>query len=126
MWCRQYGGDGYVVARLAHQHGLDVKVYYLGNRNQLKGPAKNAHDSCVAAAVPLESLTALQGQYPEPESLAPLFNNSDVIVDALLGIGLQGEVRDDLLSIIEALNVLATPVLAVDTPSGLDVDTGVC
>jgi len=118
------GGDGYVVARLAHQHGLDVKVYYLGNRIQLKGPAKNAHDSCMAAAVPLESLTALQGQYPEPESLAPLFNDTDVIVDALLGIGLQGEVRDDLIPIIDALNLLATPVLAIDTPSGLDVDTG--
>ena len=118
------GGDGYVVARLAHQHGLDVKIYYLGNRNQLQGPAKQAQEASVSAAVPLDSLTALLGQYPKPEDLLTVFSGADVIVDAMLGIGLQGEVRDDYATTICALNLLDVPVLSLDTPSGLDVDTG--
>ena len=118
------GGDGYVIARLAHQHGLNVKIYYLGDRNQLQGPAAMAHQACLAAAVPIESLTTLLGQDSNLEQLVTCLNQSDLLVDAMLGIGLQGEVRAEVASVIEALNATTKPVLAIDTPSGLDVDTG--
>ena len=48
----------------------------------------------------------------------------DVIVDAVLGIGVKGVVRDDALNAIQRLNQSEAPVLAIDVPSGLDADTG--
>ena len=47
-----------------------------------------------------------------------------MVVDALFGTGLQGPVRGDYRVLIEAINSLEIPVLAVDIPSGLDCDTG--
>src|SRR5262249_18444382 len=48
----------------------------------------------------------------------------EVIVDALLGTGLKGPVRDDLAEVIRAINSSGTPVFALDVPSGLDSDSG--
>jgi NAD(P)H-hydrate epimerase len=50
--------------------------------------------------------------------------DADLIVDALFGTGLRGELKAEYRAIIEAINDLAKPVLAVDIPSGLDCDTG--
>lgn len=49
---------------------------------------------------------------------------ADVIVDGLLGIGLNGEVREPYVTVIHAINAAGAPVVAVDVPSGLG--TGVC
>ena len=51
-------------------------------------------------------------------------SGADLAVDALLGTGITGEVREPFASAIEPMNNLGSPVLAVDVPSGLDCDTG--
>jgi len=48
----------------------------------------------------------------------------DLLIDAMLGTGAQGQVKEPFLTAIELLNRSRTPVLAVDVPSGLDCDTG--
>ena len=47
-----------------------------------------------------------------------------MIVDALFGTGLTGQLRDDYIQLIECINACDCPVLAVDIPSGLDCDNG--
>jgi NAD(P)H-hydrate epimerase len=47
-----------------------------------------------------------------------------LLVDAIFGTGLRGEVLPSHANLIEAINGLAVPILAVDIPSGLDCDTG--
>ena len=47
-----------------------------------------------------------------------------MIVDALFGTGLHGPLREDYRTLIDAINALGRPILAVDIPSGLDCDTG--
>ena len=47
-----------------------------------------------------------------------------MVVDALFGTGLQGPLREGYRRLVEAINTLDAPVLAVDIPSGLDCDTG--
>jgi NAD(P)H-hydrate epimerase len=49
---------------------------------------------------------------------------ADVVIDALLGTGFQGELRPDAATLIERMNEVAAPVVAVDLPSGVDASTG--
>jgi len=106
------GGDGYVVARYALAEGLQVSVRYVGDIKQLKNEALNAYNACKEAGVEIKPFD------PE-EVIMP-----DVLVDALLGIGLQGRLRPEMLSAIDAMNEIPAPVLSLDTPSGLNVNDG--
>jgi NAD(P)H-hydrate epimerase len=106
------GGDGYVIARLAQEQGLDVSVLQVGDAARLGGDA-------LAALQRLHGVDVSPANYDEQD-----LDDYDVLVDALLGTGLSGEVRSPFMLAINAINDSNTPVLAVDCPSGLDVDTG--
>ena len=106
------GGDGFVVARLAKQAGLDVSVMQIGDVNRLQGDA-------LAAYQRLQSVDIVPVDFNRTTLL-----RSDVIVDAILGIGLQGEVSADKQEIIRTINLVARPVMALDIPSGLNADSG--
>lgn len=106
------GGDGYVLARLAHADDMDVKVYHLGHLGKLPKAASIAAKACQAAGVDVQPFTA------------DVELEADVVVDAILGIGLNGDVRGEALAAIEAVNASLSPVFSIDIPSGLDADTG--
>ncbi|MCS3902386.1 NAD(P)H-hydrate epimerase [Methylohalomonas lacus] len=106
------GGDGFVIARLAQADGLDVRLISKAAATDLHGAARQAWNAAMAAGVPVR-----------PFSTAELAA-ADVIVDALLGTGLDREVRGELGDWIAAVNAAAAPVLAVDIPSGLHADSG--
>lgn len=106
------GGDGYVIARLAAEAGLEVGVLQVGDPQRLQGDALRARrllDATSVVVLPFD-VRAL--------------SDADLIVDALLGTGLKGEPRGEWREAIEAINSADKPVLAVDIPSGLDADTG--
>ncbi|OWJ98470.1 bifunctional ADP-dependent NAD(P)H-hydrate dehydratase/NAD(P)H-hydrate epimerase [Pseudomonas sp. A46] len=104
-------GDGYLVAALAQRAGWRVRVLALSAPDALMGDAALARDEALAADV-----------RPQPWSeCAPL---EGVVLDALLGTGLAGAVREPYAQAIRLLNASALPVLAVDIPSGLCADTG--
>jgi hydroxyethylthiazole kinase-like uncharacterized protein yjeF len=105
-------GDGYVIARLAHEQGLNVSVFQVGDADKLPGDA-------LAALQRLLGMDVSPLAYQE-QSLS----DYDVIVDAMLGTGLSGDVRKNFMLAINAVNQAARPVLAVDVPSGLNADTG--
>jgi len=107
------GGDGYIVARLARESGLTVTLWQLGQAERLSGDAALARDAWLASGGKI-----LQ---PQPEVPASV----EVIVDALLGTGLKGKVREDNAELISLINQSKRPVIAVDVPSGLCADTGV-
>jgi len=105
-------GDGYVLARFAHTQGMQVKVRHLGELSDLKGAAKQAADACLSAGVEVRPFNV-------DETIT-----ADVLVDALLGIGLSGEVRTEYATVITKINDAPIPVLAIDIPSGLQADSG--
>jgi NAD(P)H-hydrate epimerase len=106
------GGDGFVIARELHRSGLDVAV--LATKGEYEGdPATN-----------LEILRNLGVRFIAQEDLDAELGTSDLVVDALLGTGFSGEVREKEAGIIEQLNFAPAPVLAVDVPSGVDGTTG--
>ncbi len=106
------GGDGYVLARLARAAGLAVTVRAGSPADRLRGDARQAAEDWLAAGGEVLART--------PEQIA----NAEIIVDALLGTGLQGAVREDAANLIREINASGRPVLALDVPSGLDSDTG--
>ncbi|MEE8059547.1 MAG: NAD(P)H-hydrate dehydratase [Pseudomonadales bacterium] len=106
------GGDGYVIATLARQHGIDIEVIQCGDAAKINGDALQARQLAEQDGV---SIAAFNGE---------LTVASGVIVDALLGTGLSGEVRGVPAQAIAAINRLGLPVVAIDIPSGLCSDTG--
>ncbi len=106
------GGDGYVVARLAQENDKNVRLLQVGDHSKLKGDAKSsalkAHEA---------------GVHSEPFA-ADKLEHADLIIDALLGTGLDRDVTGDYLEAVKAINEAPAPVLAIDIPSGLNADTG--
>ncbi len=104
-------GDGFLIAALALRAGRRVRVLAVGDTGQLQGDAARAFAEAQAAGVhvlPWTSGNELAG----------------ILVDALLGTGVSGDVREPYASVIHAMNASGLPVLAVDLPSGLCADTG--
>ncbi len=107
------GGDGYVIATLARQHGIPVRVVQCGDAGKIKGDALQARQHALQDGVEIIDFS---------DALEPV--TTGVIVDALLGTGLSGDVRGAPAAAIQWVNVSSCPVLAVDIPSGLCSDTG--
>jgi NAD(P)H-hydrate epimerase len=105
------GGDAYVVARLARTAGLEVRVLQLGNVDGIRGDAATSLQRYVEA-----------GGDHQPFQRLP--RRTDVIVDGLLGTGLDRPVEGGFAQAIEAANDHSAPVVALDIPSGLSADTG--
>ena len=112
------GGDGYVVARLALLAGYETRVLLVADPDDITGDA----------AVFLQAYRNLGGEVKSvrdeqaaAEAVAGLANCA-VLVDALLGTGVKGEVRGPIRAAIEAWPAVST--IAVDLPSGLNADTG--
>lgn len=106
------GGDGYVVARLALIEGFNVRLVQHGTANKLSGDAATARDEYIKAG----GLVS--------EEIGTFASLSTVIIDALLGTGLKGEVRQSTATLIHDVNSTNSPVIAIDIPSGLCSDTG--
>jgi NAD(P)H-hydrate epimerase len=105
------GGDGFVVARLALQAGLAVRVLQLGDRDRLRGDA----------ALNARRFAELGGDW---QAFGGLPQHTNVIVDGIFGTGLERAVSGDWAAAVDAINGHAAPVLALDIPSGLHADSG--
>ena len=101
-------GDGYVIARLARQAGVEVTVAALGDPIRLSGAAGRAYGEFIqtgGVAVPFD---------------AGLLNAADLVVDALLGTGLDRPLQTTYLDAVETVSQTPAPIVAVDIPSGLN------
>lgn len=105
------GGDGFVVARLALQDGVAVRVLQLGDPNKITGDAKHNADAFMA-----------QGGELIPYQTVP--EQTEVLVDGVFGTGLEREVTGLWAEALAAMNEHWAPVLALDIPSGLHSDSG--
>lgn len=112
-------GDGYLLASLAVQHGLEVKCLVLIDPAKLQGDARTAWQQASAQQVKIRLATQLTDT-----ELAAWLQQADVTVDAMLGTGLQGAPRAPFARVIALCNQTAAAVLAVDVPSGLNATSG--
>ncbi len=114
------GGDGFVVARYLANAGTPVAVFLLGRRDQVGGDARVNLE--ILAHQGLEVVEVLEES--QLQAALDRLARAGLIVDALLGTGLNSPVTGLLASLIHRVNHLKRAVLAVDLPSGLSADTG--
>lgn len=103
------GGDGWVAARALHR--LDVPVFVAPAPGEPSPLNRRMADLAQA-----EGVRSLDPDGPWPQV--------QVAVDALLGTGARGVLRAPIRSLVERLNDLSVPILAVDGPTGIDLATG--
>jgi hydroxyethylthiazole kinase-like uncharacterized protein yjeF len=104
------GGDGLVAARFLRGEDREVDVLAVGDLAESRGDAR-------------ANLDALAGEPPIPFDPARVADAA-LVLDAVLGTGFAGDVREPARSAIEAMSGAAAPVLAVDVPSGVDASSG--
>jgi yjeF C-terminal region, hydroxyethylthiazole kinase-related/yjeF N-terminal region len=106
------GGDGYVVARLAQAAGISVTLLAQESDKPLPEEACAAREAWLGAG----------GVIHDTHTVWP--NHIDLIIDALLGTGLQSAPRENIARLIELINLHPAPTVALDIPSGLNAQTG--
>jgi NAD(P)H-hydrate epimerase len=115
------GGDGYVVARHLINQGIHVSVVLCGDKDKVKGDARINLD--ILQALQMEVTNIDLEQAGLAQRIKALARESHLIVDALFGTGLRGTLRAPYMDLINGINDLGLPIVAVDIPSGLDCDT---
>lgn len=106
------GGDAFILARLLHELGLQASIFQVGDARRIRGDAHTALQRAQDAGVEYQPMGPLETQ------------RFELLVDGMLGTGLNGEVVHQWADAIDLLNTYPCPVLALDIPSGLHADNG--
>ena len=106
------GGDGFVIAREFHRAGAEVAVF--ATKEEYEGDPKTN----------LDILSNLGVRFIGQDEYENELQKADLVVDALLGTGFAGEVREKEAGFIEKMNAAEVSIVAVDVPSGVDASTG--
>ena len=110
------GGDGAAAARFLAERGLETRAFLVGSRERMTADTRLMEERLAQAGLALEDW--------QTEEQKDWCACADLILDALLGVGLRGEVRPGVKETILWLDSLDKPVLAVDIASGIHSDTG--
>lgn len=116
------GGDGFVIARHLHNAGVGVRLVLAFDPSGCDPDSDAGVNLRIAERMGLRFTIAVE-KYGFLQA-ASFAKEADIVIDALLGTGLSGEVREPYLSLIRLINAEEKPVLAVDIPSGIDANTG--
>jgi NAD(P)H-hydrate epimerase len=115
------GGDGFAAARHFLNNGFTVKVLHVGGENEMS-PDCLANYKILSNMVN-ENERILIKQFGSPKDLK-FIEESDIIIDALLGSGASGHLKDPYGAIVTHLNKFESFKVAVDIPTGLNADNG--
>jgi len=112
------GGDGFVAARYLTCLGFKVEVILAGKASDITSESAKKNWVALQPLRNIIPLTEVKDSALIPEVKA------DVIVDALLGIGLKGKLRPPIVQLVEKINSTDAFRVAVDVPTGIDSDSG--
>ena len=111
------GGDGLVASRYLKEFGNDVEIYYpkKNNKNPLFG---RLITQCENYDIKINE------KILEKEEYEKIFEQCDIIVDALFGFSFKGEIREPFKTVVGAMKKFENKIISVDIPSGFDIDKG--
>jgi hydroxyethylthiazole kinase-like uncharacterized protein yjeF len=119
------GGDGFVAARWLGRAGADVAVALVSSAARPSTPDAGRNWDRLDNEDRVQRIHA--GTARELAMLGQNVDKSSIVVDALLGTGVRGELRDPIRSAVELVNkarLAGVPVVAVDTPTAVDLSSG--
>ena len=114
------GGDGFVVARYLLNYGANIYVFLLGDVSSLVEETLINFQILKKCGLYVEEVKTPDGV----KGIEDVLKSADLVIDAILGIGVRGEVKSPLKDVIGIINTSGKQVLSIDIPSGLDGDTG--
>ena len=110
------GGDGFAIARHLYSKGIDVEVVLVCG-SEFQGDALTNFEIISRLGLKITEID-------DTHLLNDKIKNSDVIVDAIFGTGISGEINGIAKEVIESINLHSKKVISVDIPSGVNADTG--
>lgn len=114
------GGDGFVAARHLINSGYRVAVVLLGEKEELTGDAAANYSALFHSTDAVRELKDVNGLLKTGIDLSSM----GLIIDAMLGTGIQGTVKEPYAGAISLINGSGLPVVSIDIPSGINADTG--
>ncbi|MCR5799931.1 MAG: NAD(P)H-hydrate dehydratase [Lachnospiraceae bacterium] len=120
------GGDGMAVARILHLKGMDVSVFVVGDEAKATEEYKTQKNIYINCGGKTPGYAEI-GDTEKDNALLAAIEEADIIVDAMLGIGISGSLRKNFEYAVTMLNEKRSPVsrvIAVDIPTGLNADDG--
>ncbi len=114
------GGDGLVVGRLLDIWNYNVKIIIVGQKDKLNNEPLKNYQSCKLRDLEIKFVN----RQKDLKELKETISYSDLIVDSLLGTGLNGDLREPYLTIVKLINNSGGKVLSVDIPTGINGRTG--
>ncbi|MCM8833437.1 MAG: NAD(P)H-hydrate epimerase [Candidatus Omnitrophica bacterium] len=111
------GGDGFVLSRYLFNYGVDVKVFYFGEINDFTEISLINFNILKKLKIDIERINVLKLKNMN-------IGSGDVVIDAILGIGIKGMIEGEMKDVIEFINKNSNFIISIDIPSGLDADTG--
>lgn len=115
------GGDGFALARKIAFAGHKVMVLHLSGANEFSRDAKQNYELLLSSAALYKNISIKK---ITKTSDVNILRSCDLVIDAILGSGSQGELKDLLKEIVEKVNSFSTKKVALDVPTGLNADTG--
>jgi NAD(P)H-hydrate epimerase len=116
------GGDGFAIARHLVNHRIDVAIALCCESERLKGDALTNFRICQKMNLPM---IALDLESPDLfRRVEDAIGSRGLLVDAVLGTGMQNELKNPQALLVSCMNAHNLPIVAIDIPSGMDCDTG--
>lgn len=114
------GGDGWCAARLLHAKGYDVEVLSLCSKDKMRELVLKNYE--IAEKLSVKYILNVTDVQLETKIAA-----CDIVVDAILGTGITGKVKDNVAKVIDIINSSKKIVISIDVPSGINAyDGSVC
>ncbi len=108
------GGDGFAAARFLQSY--DCRVTLVGHPERIHTSIARANwEALQQTSIPTDTVS---------DSRHVAIESPDMIIDAMLGSGVRGPLREPVREFVRSINQAETPVLSVDVPTGMDPDTG--
>jgi NAD(P)H-hydrate epimerase len=116
------GGDIFAAATFLHEEEFKVEVLLAGSASEVKGDALRHLSKMRTAGIPLTELPTKESW----ENALQDAGSGEIIVDGILGIGVNGPPRGPMAAAIHYINSIASDnlIVSIDVPSGLNADTG--
>ncbi|OGR24462.1 MAG: bifunctional ADP-dependent (S)-NAD(P)H-hydrate dehydratase/NAD(P)H-hydrate epimerase [Desulfobacterales bacterium RIFOXYA12_FULL_46_15] len=119
------GGDGFVMARYLMEKGFKVTAFLLASKEAVKGDARVNMQffETLCGHSSFSSLVEIKNEGELKTNKTRILHH-DLFIDAILGTGLNAELKGVVKDAVELMNKSGKPVFSVDIPSGLNADTG--